>query len=290
MGLKRDEKVNLGTSSLGWISAATALSFTLATASPAQAFDPSTVDWTGFYAGVGLTLNSARGMPDGTWEGTIDDIQIPQPTNYTGIGGIATIGAAIDAGTVVLGLDAQFDFGEPVTIGNGSDVSFDLAKFCDLTEGDDPNCAVAGISGTIDPLWRARAVIGTEIEPGFLVFAAGGVAAADVNLYTLFARTGVEGFGSASSVPPFSGGSFDPVYERLVGYTIGAGWQKRVTENFSLRGEVTHDNYGQFTTGPVGATVGLFTPAGNAQASIEVLDYVTITNTAGQISAIWHVN
>jgi opacity protein-like surface antigen len=226
-------------------------------------------------------------MPDGTWEGTIDDIQIPQPTNYAGIGGITTIGAAIDAGTVVLALDAQFDFGGPVTIGNGSDLSYDLAKFCDLTEGDDPNCAVAGVSGTIDPLWRARAVIGTEIEPGFLVFATGGIATADVNLYTLFAHAALGGGEWVSNRWGLSGGP-DGLYERMVGYTIGAGWKKRLGENFSLRGEVTHDNYGQFTTVPAGGSVSTF--FGNAQASIAVLDYVTITNTAAQISGIWHVN
>jgi outer membrane immunogenic protein len=228
--------------------------------------------WTGFYAGLNAGVNwSSRnvetilnggGVALATYPDMVQALS-PQPygNNRAGFIGGAQIGYNYQINQFVIGAEADF-MGMGVSKRSGATSSgassSDASNFISsLLPGDGTiNSEAAGaVSTKITQNWlgtvRARAGFAAD---RFLVYATGGLAYGNVKSQTnaalTFDQTYTDNTSSPPVVSPYLAGTVPWTGGKTstqVGYTVGAGVEYAVTNNWIIRGEYLYYNLGSVT-------------------------------------------
>lgn len=268
--------------SISVLAAVTAIA--TATVTSVVAEEPgASIDWSGFYAGIGITGHSASGLADVSQNEQIDYQDRPAPDG-AGVGGLLTLGYRTQHGTVLFGIDGQFDIGGPFELGGGDDYYHLIDEFCPA----DGLCANSGVKGTLDPLWRLRGTLGAELTDGVVFYGAGGIAAADASIAGIFAaaRDINGGFESQEFIYPYG-----PYEQRLIGPSVGAGFEARLTGNLSIRAEASIDWFGDVEIDGIASPSASRNGGGTTvYGSFDADEYVTLINKSAQVSLIWDLD
>lgn len=227
--------------------------------------------WTGFYAGLNAGVNwSSRNvetilngseMATGTYPAMVQALS-PQPysNSRTGFIGGAQIGYNYQINQFVIGAEADF-MGMGVskrsgTTGTGASAQ-DAGDFIGTPPGAVTlnSVATGAVSTKITQNWlgtvRARAGFAAD---RFLVYATGGLAYGNVKLQSSaslnYDQTFTDNTTSPPGVTPFMAGTVPWAGSKTstqVGYTVGAGVEYAVTNNWIIRGEYLYYNLGSVT-------------------------------------------
>lgn len=182
-------------------------------------FGPPPFSWTGLYAGV--HLGSAWSQTDGSFA-------YPGPLGVAAAGGRAfddssftggvQIGLNWQTANFVWGLEADYSFMNMSTGGT-------MFRY-PLVPGDHFDGRVA-----IDGAGSLRARLGLAVASRTLLYVTGGLAFADVEVGHSFVRDGVLGASGSNSA-------------FRTGWTLGAGLEHALTNNWTIRGEYRYSDYG----------------------------------------------
>ena len=217
--------------------------------------------WTGFYVGVNAGVNwSSRNVETilnggDTAAGYYPDIvQAISPSPYgnsrTGFIGGAQIGYNYQINQFVIGAEADF-MGMGVSKRSGTSAS--ATSLIDLGDDYALNSDVAGTTSTkITQNWlgtvRARAGFAAD---RFLVYATGGLAYGNVRSQTTssltYDQTIIDNLYSPPIVTPYMAGTVPWTGSKTstqFGYTVGAGVEYAITNNWIIRGEYLYYNLG----------------------------------------------
>lgn len=227
--------------------------------------------WTGFYVGVNAGVNwSSRNVETILNGGDTaaayypDIVQAISPSPYgnsrTGFIGGAQIGYNYQINQFVIGAEADF-MGMGVSKRSGTSAS--ATSLIDLGNDYALNSDVAGTTSTkITQNWlgtvRARAGFAAD---RFLVYATGGLAYGNVRSQTTssltYDQTIIDSFYSPPIVTPYMAGTVPWTGSKTstqFGYTVGAGVEYAITNNWIIRGEYLYYNLGNVSNvGVVGS-------------------------------------
>lgn len=219
--------------------AATALGTTLMGMVPGVAQDV-TYDWSGFYVGASLGVNSV----DTT--ATVD-----YPDNVTGSGfsfgddNLYLDGSQIDSGLPTLfeldssmaglGVQAGYNFVSGNLIyGVQADIHL-LSKAHDVVGYSDSGDTMVSVQSSLDSLGTLRGRVGVSADK-MLLFATAGLAAGQASLNTDFQYSSEVGKAAAG----LSGSNA----ATLIGFAAGAGGEFALSEKISLKGEALYYDLG----------------------------------------------
>jgi outer membrane immunogenic protein len=193
---------------------------------------PPVYNWTGFY--IGANAGGAWGTSDPatstifTPSGYFDPSSVPaiaaaglQHINSSGFTGGGTAGYNWQAGSVVFGIEADFNyFGL-----KGSTSSTAVYPCCA------PNTFTINSSTSSDWLFTFRPRVGFLVTPALLLYGTGGLAVADVKSNFLF----TDAFGAVESAVSST---------TRTGWTAGAGAEYALMNGWSIKGEYLHVDLG----------------------------------------------
>lgn len=203
-----------------------------------------TMDWSGFYAGVGISAGAGAAVPDGGRTITTNGVAASvNPTFWPGQSGFVLAGYAHQFDHIVLGIEGEIDLAGAIELGIGD--PFVSPGSCAV--GTTP-CTVTSINGSLDPLGHLRVTAGYAVNDTILLFGSAGVAVARASF------TGVAGKSSTGMMGQMS--NSPPAEDVILGYTVGLGGQLRISAKMSVRGEATFNSYGDLAVNsPHGLTV-----------------------------------
>jgi opacity protein-like surface antigen len=191
------------------------------------------VNWTGFYVGgtAGATWGDIDQVP-------LDPTQVSVNSEYRGLLAGGQVGFNYQFGPVVVGVEANFDWSNA----NGATSCPGGGQFFFTCEA------------SLDSLWMVTGRLGYAVDRS-LFYVKGGYAAADVEAQDVF-NPGTEPLLTAlAPVPcaiPVTGTLFGPAAvsgcpvdrgkATLSGWTIGAGYEFALTQNWSAKAEYMYYN------------------------------------------------
>ncbi len=173
--------------------------------------------FTGFYVGAGVDTGFNQEAFDG-FSATVNGAEVLEPLSV----GAANLfaGYTTAMGDWVVGAEAELSF-----------FSVDFSESNCLTAP----CADAFIVGTRDNAVRVRGIVGQALAEDTLLFATAGLTASQYSYRGVRVITDLGmGIGSVTNVGPDDSGT-------AYGFNFGVGAEHRVTERFSLRGEVSFE-------------------------------------------------
>ena len=223
---------------------------------------PATAEtnWSGFYAGASFSYVMAQEeLP--VLNATVNGAAVPTG-GATGSLTSAFVGYFFDQGQFVWGGEVEGFFGDGVL--------FQDPGTCFIFMSSTARCAIAGMTGVLDPKFRIRAMLGYEIGPNTLLLGSVGLASADLTYSGFYGRTSMFGWGGAFMDSPA------PETQTLYGVSLGADLEQRLSDSFSLRIGAVYDAYGSFT--PVAGSFSsvVISPPNSAMSEVD---------TRGPISA-----
>jgi outer membrane immunogenic protein len=212
--------------------------------------------WTGFY--VGVNAGYAWGDSDFTSVFSCPDAACAfiNPANLAFVSALGTgsarsdgftggvqIGANWQSGSVVLGVEADF---------NAFRLDASRAASGLLPAGAGQTATVTTSIET-DWLFTLRGRLGFTVTPTFLVYATGGLAVTDLQLSNSYVDNGV---GAPAIVAGTSSSS-----ETKAGWTVGGGFEWATSFNWTVKAEYLYLDFGSIsTTASVAPVIGGVTP------------------------------
>lgn len=252
-----------------------------AAAMPATAQDA--MDWTGFYAGVGIGGQQTGFVP----ESTTANITISINTNNQTAGSGASIppwqdltrvttpaaqliaGYGAQLGNAYLGVEGELDLLGPVS----SPTSSPLA-----------DCSLYNVCGNllmvdrVDSLGRIRGLFGVVLDPRVMVFAAGGAAFATSSVL-VSAHADVDGGTSVDDMMSDS--------RLMVAPSIGGGVEVKATDNLRLRLEGSMESFGLFSSGTLNAAAAAAGGGGSFSGTISGSSAFSASVVSARLAALW---
>lgn len=217
-------------------------------------------DWTGPYLGIGLSSTYAQELMT----------RLQASVN----GNPAQAGGANDhSGALILGYwvpRGNWLLGGELQILGGSPLDFGPSGTCIGTPGDPP-CAEAGMIGQLDPTARLLALAGTEATPDTLVFGGLGLVQAEGTFLGTFAIANslISSAGISSTTAPQT--------RELLGLSLAAGAEHRLTPAMSLRFSVIYDTFEHWETPSVGSGAGASDEVSSATANAIAFNGIDLT-------------
>jgi opacity protein-like surface antigen len=219
-------------------------------------------DWSGFYAGGGLSASrKSVEFPDAvnyvwsvdtTAPGVIDVTAYPASNQeLDATGGHLLAGYMFQKGRFVFGIEGDYEFGNDVAYANSPGVPTSVTSGV-VTTG---NFSIAGTQiffSDIETMGHIRGIAGLEVSPAMMAFAAGGVAFGKGP-----SEVGAKAGGLVASSPsaPLTGmdtALSAPTDDTLVGYSIGGGVQVKASRHVRLRAEYLYDRFKSVDLEPQG--------------------------------------
>lgn len=205
------------------LTTALALALVSSTAFAADAFfpygsDTPTYNWTFGYLGANIGYGGGKHEVDASIIGTPLRGSISATTN--GFIGGAQAGYNWQSGSVVYGIEGDFQY---------ADINAKLAAFTNLFG----TGISASASGSLSWLGTLRARIGFVPEDRFFLYATGGAA---------FGKLGLSGEVNVGSIP-----YRDEISKTRTGWTLGAGAEYAVTDDWTWKTEYLYTDLGKWT-------------------------------------------
>lgn len=235
-------------------------------------------DWTGFYAGVGLSASQAQVDPYvSTLGGPVSGVGSPSSTRLLtellpgqadSVSLSLFTGYGLQLGSAFVGIEGDLDLAPSVST-NGAFVEFGsltCTAFCTSSNG----------SVSFDTLGRLRALVGVVIEPTVMGFVAGGVAIAqaDAELSTKVIVPGILDEDAATSS------------ELIGGITLGAGVEIKATGNLRIRAEALIDSFAPWSYDLQSASSATV-PEGNGSLDYNLSGDAVFANVSGRVALVW---
>lgn len=194
-------------------------------------------NWSGFYLGGGISSNKAFDLPDGGVSVTANGETKTGLSNLVGASGTnghILAGYNWQFANTIIGIEADYTLGPDLVFG-GADSGFDY-----LTCPDTEACGYFTTYSTLKPLGHLRGTLGFETSANSMVYLSAGVSFANAKLDEMGYGIKPIGGGGAAGTSGF----ITSPEETLIGTTIGAGTQVKISRNLIFRGEITYDNFG----------------------------------------------
>ena len=260
----------------------------LAGSANAQEATPAT-DWTGFYAGVGLSASQLKIDPNDAspdddvtiyWNGPVNgywSVATTEliPTLRGSSGGALLAGYGVQQASSYRAVEGELDLGGAVSA--DTELSYPMGQgslFVDSCAASEL-CAVTDKALSVDVLGRFRGLAGVVIAPSVMGFAAAGVALARVDA-SATAQTQTYGVDSLDSAN---------ASELIAGLTLGVGVEIKPTENLRLRAETLIDSFSW--SYDLDADVPYHCYAYCAASDASMAGTASFANTSARLSAIW---
>ncbi|GLS38670.1 hypothetical protein GCM10010869_42660 [Mesorhizobium tianshanense] len=210
-------------------------------------------DWSGVYVGGGLSFReNTVAFPNGTDRVTIDDSTPPGIGHFEKVPDLEhkgnTIGGHVLAGYLfqkdrfVFGAEADYEFGPSFSVDRSPGIPT-CANPPIVSPGNFSCIGLSTFFEDVKTLGHVRGVVGVELTPTVLAFAAGGLA---IGKSPELIGASAGGFVADPPDSPLVGAATVTrrgLGETIYGYSIGGGLQVKVGHGFMLRGEYLYDKY-----------------------------------------------
>lgn len=251
-----------------------------------QPGDPVTNAWSGAYLGAGVGYNwSVFDFENGAFA-TATSPGVAS-TGYDddddGVSGHVLGGYLLQYRRLIFGAEGDFTFGETLELAPPSGFL-----------GCAP-CADAGGIASLETRGHIRAILGAEVNPRIMLFAAGGAAIAKITYGGVWAAATSTGgaaiaapgnlFAVGTAAAALAGGP--PSSDTRFGYSLGGGVQVKATENLIVRAEALYDDYGSMAISSFAAAAAAAGGADSAAAAASSGNSLKVHNTTARLSLIW---
>lgn len=235
-------------------------------------------DWTGFYAGVGLSASQAQLDPHvssidwstSAWGGGsgIRMLSGVLPVQADSLSLSLVTGYGLQLGSAFVGIEGDLDLAPAVST---KEFFVELGQGCP-----DFFCLASDGSAGFDTLGRVRALVGVVIDPAVMGFFAGGVAIGQASA-ELSTRVIVPGLTDEDAAT---------ASDLVAGITLGAGVEIKATDHLRIRAEALVDSYAPWSYDLQSLS------SATASGKSGSVDYVlggdaVFSSTSGRLSAIW---